>query len=252
MKERELKEVINRIEISGKARVRILEKIKKTDYGKEHCFMKSKKRLAIAAVAATFILGATAFALNNMTFVRSTSKSTPDYTSLPSDKQLEKDIGYSGDMIETFSNGYSFDNGRIKHNVLQSGDDDVEKFESLTLCYSKGDNRVDLYMDKRASGTEQTETGAKLIAENGGIAIYEHSFTHKIVPEDYVKSEDEIAAEKRGELMFAYDGEDHIVETSIKSVLWTKDDIQYSFMQFDGELSAAELADMANELIEKG
>ena len=73
---------------------------------------------------------------------------------------------------------------------------------------------------------------------------------NKIVPEDYVKTDEELAAESRGELMFANDGEDHIVENNYISVSWQDDGIHYNLMQRNGELSVDELIKMANEIIE--
>ena len=249
MKEQELKDALNQIEISDAAIVRILEKSKKKSYRKGDSFMKSKKKFAIVAVAATLVLGATAFAVNNkITSMYSFSSSIPEYTEMPREQQLIEDVGYAGDMVKEFSNGYSFDEGSVRKNVIEM-DDDVEEFKSLSVWYTNGENKVILSIDKHHSDTQ--DTGSKLAARNGDVDIYEYSFINKIVPADYVKSEEELAAEARGELSFAEDGEDHIVETSIKSVSWIKDDIRYSLMQMDGELSTDELIAMANELIEQ-
>lgn len=247
MKEQELKDALNQIEISNEAIVRILEKSKKTSYRKGDSFMKSKKKFAIIAVAATFVLGATAFAVNNkITSMYSFSSSIPEYSELPQEQQLIDDIGYAGDMVKKFSNGYSFEEGSVRKNVIQT-DDEAEEFKSLSAWYTNGENKVILSIDKYSSDTQ--DTGAKLAAKNGDIEIYEHSFINKIVPSDYVKSKDELAAEERGELFFAEDGEDHIEETRVTSVSWTKDDIRYNLMQMNGELSIDELTAMANELI---
>ena len=252
MKEQELKDALNMIEISEKSRGRILEKSKTVSYRKGNGHMKSKKKFAIIAVAATFILGITAFAVNNkITLMYSTSSAIPEYTELPRVQQVIDDVGYAGDMIEEFPNGYSFDEGSVRKNAIKSDSDTIEEFKSLSLWYVKGANKVILSIDKYSSDMQNEDNGAKLLSRNGDIDIYEHSFINKIVPEGYVKSEEELAAEERGELYFAQDGEDHIVETNIKSVSWTKGDIRYNLMQMDGELSTDELVVMANELIEQ-
>ncbi|MCH5211573.1 MAG: hypothetical protein J1G06_01020 [Oscillospiraceae bacterium] len=249
MKEQELKDALNRIEISDEARGRILEKSKTVNNKKGDSFMKSKKKFAIIAAAVAFVLGVTAFAVkNNITSMYSISSSVPDYTELPEAQQLVKDVGYAVDMVEEFSNGYSFDEGGIRKNVIKS-DDTVEEFKSLSMWYTNGENKVILSIDKYGSVTQ--DKGSELAARNGDVDIYEYSFINKIVPEDYVKSAEELAAEESGKLSFAYDGENHIVETNIKSVSWTKDDIRYSLMQMDGELSTNELIAMANELIDQ-
>ena len=249
MKEQELKDALNMIEISDETRAGILEKSKTTIDGKENNFMKSKKKFAVIAIAATRALGVTAFAVNNkLTLTYSISSSVPEYTDMPKAQQLIDDLGYAGDMVEEFSNGYSFDEGSVTNNMTES-DGTVEEFKSLSAWYSKGDDKVTLFIDKHDSGKQ--DEGSELAAQNGDINIYAHSFINKIVPPDYVKSEDDLAAEERGEIYFAEDGEDHIVETKVTSVSWTKDDIRYSLMQLNGELSTDELIAMANELIDR-
>lgn len=253
MKEQDLKDALNQIEISDETRGRILEKSRTANYRKEDSFMKSKKKFAIIAVAATFVLSLTAFAASGIiTSWNSSSSSIPEYTELPTEQQVIKDVGYAGDMVEEFSNGYAFKDGNVITNALQDDSSNtIEKFKSLSLTYSKGENDVYLSIDKYDSDMPHEGKGADVIAQSGGIDIYEHSFINKIVPENYVKSDEELAAEEKGTLTFAYDGEDHIVEMQIKSVSWTKDDIRYNLMQMDGELSIGELIDMANELIEQ-
>ncbi len=211
--------------------------------------MKSKKKLALIAAAATFILGITVFASGGIiTNIVGSSSSKPDYTSLPTSQQMLKDVGYSGDIIEEFENGYAFHSGNIVTNALKDDSDNtVEKFKSLTLRYEKGENTVNLSIEKFNS--EIPESGAPT-ARIGDTDIYARSFIHKIVPEDYVKTDEEAKAESRGELMFAYDGEDHIVESSFVSAAWEKDGIRYNLMQNDGDLSVDDLIGMANELIE--
>ena len=206
MKEQDLKKAINRIEISDEAQSRILEKSKALAYRKEVKYMKSKKKFAVIAIAATFILSLTAFAASNLiTNWYSSSSSIPDYTELPTEQQVIKDVGYAGDMVEEFSNGYTFEGGSVVDNALQDDSSNtVEKFKSLSLTYSKGENKVYLSIDKYDS--EMPETGNP-ICEYDGITVYTSSFTHKIIPENYVKSAEELAAEERGELAFAYDGE---------------------------------------------
>ena len=249
MREQELKNALNQIEISEEIQEKILQKSKNVNYRKGEISMKSKKRLAAIAVAATFILGMTVFASTGIiTSWCCSSSSKPDYTSLPTAQEMMKDVGYSGALIEAFENGYAFRDGSIVKNALKDDSNQtVEKFKSLTLRYEKGENTVNLSIEKFNFETPQKD---KVTVKNEDIDIYAHSFIHKIVPENYVKTEEESAAESSGELMFEYDGEDHIVESNIISVSWKKDGVRYNLMQRDGELSVDELIGMANEIIE--
>ena len=249
MREKELKNALNRIEISEEMQKRILQKSKNANCRKGEFYMKSKKRFALIAVAATFILCITVFASSGIiTSMIAGSSAEPEYTSLPTSQQMIKDVGYSSTLIETFENGYTFHDGSIVKNAFKDiSNNTVEKFKSLALRYEKGENKVDLSIQKFNS--EIPETNAP-VAKNGDIDIYASSFINKIVPEDYVKTDEELAAESRGELMFANDGEDHIVENNYISVSWQDDGIHYNLMQRNGELSVDELIKMANEIIE--
>lgn len=250
MREQDLKDALNQIEISEEMQKRILQSSKNMNYRKGDINMKSKKKFILIAVAATFILGITVFASSGIiTSISSHSSSIPDYTSLPTSQQMIEDIGYSAPLIETFENGYTFKDCSIVKNALKDDSNNtVEKFKSLSLRYKKGENTVDLSMEKFNSEMPQTDSP---VAKNGDTDIYANSFVHKIVPENYVKTDEELAAESRGELAFAYDGENHIVESNFKSVSWKKDDISYNLMQQNGELSVDELIEMANEIIEQ-
>ncbi|MCH5185701.1 MAG: hypothetical protein J1F64_06205 [Oscillospiraceae bacterium] len=66
MKEQELKNVLDNVEISEEIQNRISEKIQKAYSRKESNYMKSKKKFVITAVAATLALGITAFAATYM------------------------------------------------------------------------------------------------------------------------------------------------------------------------------------------
>lgn len=66
MKEQELKNAINKINISDEMQDRILAKAQRANYRKEGNYMKSKKSFVLIAVAATLMLGITVFAATYM------------------------------------------------------------------------------------------------------------------------------------------------------------------------------------------
>lgn len=248
MKQDQLKNAYKQIAIPQEMQNRILYKSKSRTLQKGDSHMKSKKKFALIAAAAALVLGITAFASSGVIAGwRSSSSSIPDYTSLPTSQQMLHDVGYSGTLMETFENGYVFDTGSIVNNVLENDvGQSVEGFQSLTLRYKKGGNAVNLSIQKFSSEVPPSGT---VVAKEGEIDIYEHSFVHKIVPQDYVKTEEELAAERDGTLAFAYDGQNHIAESNFVSVSWKKDGVSYNLMQKDGELSADALIAMAKELI---
>lgn len=250
MKEKNLKDALSQIQLSDEARERILQKSKKLICRKEHSVMKSKKKFIVIAAAAVFVLSigaVTASRLVNVTSIEGHSTALSLYSEPPTEEQLINDIGYTCDTISAFSNGYAYNSGRPSSNALKDGSDTVEEYKGLDLTYTNGENKI--YLNVDAHETYLPETG-NLHSENGGVQIYATHFINKIIPEDYVKSEEELAAVERGELNFAYDGGNTVEEYSINHVNWTKDGINYSLMQMNGELTVDEIVEMANELID--
>ncbi len=211
--------------------------------------MKSKKKMALIAVAATLVLGITGFAASGIISQWfSSSSAIPDYDSLPTAEQVKKDIGYDAVLIESFENGYTFDNGNIiNNNLTDENNNSIEKFKSVMFRYEKDGDVVNFSQDKYDS---DMETVGDVVATVNGVDIFYPSYTNKIVPSDYKMTEEDKKAEANGELVFSY-GSSKVEIKEVQSVLWSEGGIQYSLMQIDGKLSADELVEMAKEIIEK-
>ena len=211
--------------------------------------MRSKKKITLIAVAATLVMGITVFAASGLiTSWFSSSSGIPDYDSLPSAEQVKKDIGHDAVLIESFENGYVFDNGNIiNNNLTDENNNSVEKFKSVMFRYEKDGDVVNFSQDKYDSNMETVGDAVETI---DGVDILYHSYTNKIVPIDYQMTDEDKKAEANGELVFSY-GSSKVEIREVQSVLWSEDGIHYSLMQIDGKLSANELAEMAKEIIDK-
>ena len=216
---------------------------------KESYIMKSKKKIALIAVAATLVMGITVFAASGIISQWfSSSSSIPDYNELPSVKQVTKDIGYEVELVDEFANGYKFDNGSVVDNVLTDDNGKaVEKFKSVTFRYLKDNDEVLFSQDKVNS---QVETSGEVVATVDDVDVYYYSYTNKLVPPDYKMTDEDKKAEETGELVFSY-GSSKVEIKEIQSVSWKKDDMSYQLLQIDGKLSADELVEMAKEVIGK-
>ena len=246
MNENKYIEAMKCIVISPEAKHRILKSIK-TKQNKESYIMTSKKKIGLIAVAATMILGITAFAASGLiTGWFSSSSSFPDYKTLPTIAQSIKDVGYAPILIEKFNNGYSFDSGYVvKNNLVDDNNDSAEKFKSFDFRYTKGSDTVILSQGKYTSEMPQSGT---LISTENGIDIYFGGYTNKIVPPDYKLTEEDKTAEKNGELIFSY-GSDEVIISEVKSVSWSVEYLHFNLMQIDGNLSNDDLVEMANYII---
>lgn len=211
--------------------------------------MKSKKKISLIAIAATFVLGITVFAASGTVSTWfSSSSSTPDYKSLPTAKQAVKDIGYEPVLIDSFENGYTFKDGSIvKNNLADENGKSIEKFKSVSFDYEKDGDRVFFSQDKFNS---EKNTDGNVIKSVDGIDIYYYSYTNKTVPADYVLTDDDKKAEENGELAFSY-GSPEVKISEVQSVTWTKDGILYQLLQIDGKLSADDLSKMAEEILKQ-
>lgn len=211
--------------------------------------MKSKKKIALIAVAATLVMGITVFAASGIISQWfSSSSSIPDYETLPTAEKIVKDIGYEAVTIEEFANGYKFDNGSIVDNALADETGNVtEKFKSVVFRYEKDGDEVIFSQDKINS---TVETSGEVITTVDDIDVYYYSYTNKLVPSDYKMTDEDKKAEESGELVFSY-GLDEVRISEVQAVSWKKDGMYFQLMQIDGKLSDNELADMAKEIIEK-
>ena len=247
MKEQELKNTMNKIQISDEMQNRILKKVKKANYRKEGHYMKSKKKISLIAIAAALALGVTVFATSGIvTTWFSSSSSIPEYKSLPSAEQVKSDIGYEPVLIDTFENGYTFKEGSvINNNLADESGNSVEKFKSVSFEYEKNGDRVIFSQDKfnSESGTE-----GEIISTVAGTDIYYFSYTNKFVPPDYKMTDEDKKAEENGELVFSY-GSSKVEISEVQSVTWRNNGILYQLLQIDGNLSADELVSMAEEII---
>ena len=248
MKVNELKNAVNRIEISEKMQNEILQKVNSAGQGKEEKFMKPKKKIFIVAVAAMLVLGLTAFAASTIiSSWYSSSSSIPDYKTLPSAEQCIKDIGYKPVLIETFKNGYVFKNGSVVSNNLENEDGkSVEKFKSVSFDYEKDGDIVVFSQNK--FNAEAFDSVGDVISTVDDVDIYYYSYKNKNVPANYQMTDEDKKNEASGKLIFSW-GSDEVKITDVQFVSLKKDGVLYQLMQIDGKLSAAELSDMAKEVI---
>ena len=209
--------------------------------------MKSKKRTACIAVAAALALSITAFAATGIVSNWfSSSSAIPDYKALPTAQQVTKDIGYTPVLIDSFANGYAFQDGNIANNKLTDENGNaVEAFKSVSFAYEKDGDTVIFAQDKFQS---QTEREGDILKTVKGIDVYYYSYTNKLVPADYKLTDADKKAEADGELVFSY-GAAEVTISEVQSVTWVKDGMQYQLLQMDGRLSAEELAEMAEEIL---
>lgn len=233
----------------GSVRQRVKAKLDSAYTERKTVTMRSKKKIALIAVAAALTLGISAFAAGGVVSSWfSSSSSVPDYKSLPTAEEVKKDIGYDALIIGEFENGYAFKNGSVIDNGLSDGDGNtVERFKSVSFDYEKEGDTVTFTEDCFSS---EVGIAGEVVKSLNGTDIYYHSYKNKSVPADYQLTKEDKTAEESGELVFSY-GSPEVEIHDIQTVTWMKDGMHFQMLQIDGRLSSGELVKMAEEVINK-
>ena len=202
-----------------------------------------KKVIAGVAVAATFLLGSTAFASGVLTGWF--SYSDKEYTTMPSEQECIQDVGYAPVLIQEFDNGYSYATGYAVNN--ERADEKtglVDEFKSAMFEYEK-DGDIVYFWQEKYDGLQNYGT---LIDSFAGVEIYYTGYMNKIVPEDYEMTEADKEAEENGDLVFTW-GSDSVQTREVKSLQWIKNGVGFNLLQTGGKLTVDELVCMAKEAI---
>lgn len=246
-----LSNISNQVEASDQLRLRVNYAVKQQTH-KEDFLMKKRFSLKSVAimVAILCLTTVTVFAATQVSGYISTSSSKPTYTSFPTEKVLQKDLGFVPNSVEKFSNAYTFKEAVIGNTtpVDENGKKmDNYKFISYTYVSDKGE-KVNLYVNKQLPGETSDSKAAK--TDYKGITLSYSSQKYRFVPPDYKLTEEDKKAQKSGEIEFSY-GSDEVENSIFQSVVWTDKGISYNLMASDSNLQQADLITMAKEIVDK-
>lgn len=163
--------------------------------------------------------------------------------------EMEQKLGYQVDAVESFANGYRFQSMSVDE--WDARDDDGNKvytLKSLSINYEKkGEEGISLFIEKPVeTPVRDREPDATRVC--GDITIYYDTITNKQVPPDYVLTDEDKAAEANGDCYISV-GTPKVEIHQNSNVSWNKDGIQYQLLGFDLSLSADEMLDMAEEIL---
>lgn len=200
---------------------------------------KSLKRGAIMALAATLLLGVTAFATGVVVSRVSHSSSAPTYTALPTSSQLKQEFDFNAQLLNNFENGYTFKSGHLVENEEQDASGKtIVSYKALNCIYTKEDQSVDLNMDK--SELQMSSNQVTLLDTYKEVKLYYTQYLNKCVAGDYEMTIQDKEDEAMGKYIFSYgiEKEDPI---NVQFLLWSHEGINYSFMGQDSNLTQQEL-----------
>lgn len=210
--------------------------------------IKVSKLITLAAVIIV-LFGLTAFAVTITLGSRnSSSTNQPDYYSVPSPQTLQQDIGIAPNLVENFSNGYTFKSGIIADHQDYGKDHTLfESYKSLKCKYTLNDRSISLGIDSSMAG-DQVEDDKTLMAYKGSKIKYT-AYTNKCVPSDYELTEQDQKDQKSGKYVFSY-GSSETEIYMVQGLFWEYGGLNYSLTTLDNNIPEAELIQMAKEIID--
>ncbi len=218
----------------------LLERVKREANAKkreERGFMKMRKFVAAAAVVC--LMGVTCYGAGLFGGVSvGTSNDITDFAKL---EKAEDKLGFDAKYVESFANGFVFENGGTGKTQGQDEDGNPmgEKYGTMTVSYknAKGDS-VLLSID---GGNPYADAGVET-TEGYSADLF------KFVPSDYEKTAEDIQKEAAGELYISY-GSEKVELVEMESYFWEDGGLYYCLTASDCGLGEAELAAMAAEIM---
>lgn len=207
----------------------------------------SIRKKTIITLVATMVIGTTVFAAGKIYSISSSSSNIPTYTTIPTVEQVKNDFKFNPKLVDKFDNGYTFADG---YTVNNEGADEkgnsVEKTKSLDFTYTKGNDKLYLSMENGMLG--ESSNKENVVDTCNDIDLYYTSYANKLVPADYKLTEQDKQDELSGKYVFSY-GSDKVKISQVQNLDWMQDEIHYSFLAMDSNLSKDELVKMAHQVI---
>ena len=222
-------------------------------------YMKRKRIVTFALAAALMlVLGISAFAIWGIPRFTGTHPmpKTAEYTSLSALPEIEKDVGYPVTVPERFSNGYAFSMLRVDGEAVFGESYEVLKeYYSVNVTYTRdGAPELLLHLSPVLELESSSEAPVRTPSEQrtvSSVTVDLNCDHYKIVPEDYEKTEDDVAQEVAGHYYISF-GSDQIEEREVAFADFTLDNVSYTLMDMAAkEASLDTLAQMAGEIIEE-
>ncbi|MEG1284824.1 MAG: hypothetical protein RSD22_03720 [Romboutsia sp.] len=210
----------------------------------------SFKKKMVVALAVTFVLGTTAFAAGKLTSITSHSSNLGGYKSMPTVEHVTKKFGFTPVLVEEFDNGYKFKSGYSSDmEGLDESGNVLGKSKSLSIEYANNKNKDSVHLNMENLTLVARDEKEVVVDNYKDIELSYLAYANKLVPGDYEMTEQDKEDEKSGKYVFSYGSRD-IEVSNFQHLSFIMDDIYYSFMTIDSDMSQEELVKMAKEIID--
>ena len=253
-----IREAYDAVTLSQESAARIWARLEsELPPGEEKRSMKKLKnpvRIFIVAALIAVLMVGSAYAISGMAAYTGTHRmqNTGEFTSLADLPKVEKTAGYPITAVPVFSNGYAFQSMYLGGEAVYDENNTVLKeYYGVTFTYTKPGARdltvsVSPVLDLEGAHEPPAPTGTRII---DGVEVRFSRDTYKLVPEDYEKTEADMAAEEAGHFYISF-GSDTIEERDFAFAGFTLDGAKYALMDMAADADSEEtLYAMAAELI---
>lgn len=220
---------------------------------KERKHMKKFSVKLVCAVCAVFVLScmtvlASSGVLGGWVGGNIAGTRVTSYTQMT--EKLLPELDFAPRTVEEFSNGFEFARAELGDN--QALDDEGNRFgkvyKDLVLDY-KNDDGVQLYLYMGNEPAEdESAPGVVATRKVGDVLLEYREMAYMFVPPGYEVSEEDMAAEARGEMYISV-GSSEVERQLSCGVQWTVDGVNYNLFGWDLGLGADAMLDMAEEML---
>lgn len=219
--------------------------------GKENSLMSrhfTLKKILPVAAAVCIAVAVTCSAAGKIAGYRSHSPAGSDYTSYSQLAQVEKELGFSPAVPETFSNGYSFQSMySVSTDAMDENGNVLEQQPELMVQYAAQDSVANLNVHPVYTSADDSPAPS-YTAEYNGVTLSVSLDHYRFVPVGYEPTEEDKANEAAGHYYISY-GADQVEDQEFIFVTWEQDGLFYDLFSSDGILTDSDLVTMAQEVI---
>lgn len=214
----------------------------------ENNMKSSWSKKAILTAVAVAAIGVTAMAAGKVASITGHSSHLEDIFSVDEAEETAEENGIDTECVDEFLNGYKFKTANIgDQNLNDEKGNVISSYKSLDVDYENNDACIYLSIEPKSEYLEEEDS--QLVETYNDIDICSIEYTNKFVPADYELTEQDKLDEASGEITFSY-GSDVVEVKHISFVNWSDEDLNYSLMDMDSNLSIDDLTLMAKEIID--
>ncbi len=217
------------------------------------------KKIASVTAACLVLVGGTAFAAGKAASIISHNDLYSKTTNFDDLEKLEEQTSLDIVAVENFTNGYSFSYMETESSRIEDEDNQtLHEYKELYLDYER-DGSPYIYIstspviaEKHITEESPDATRALQTRAVNGIDVYYSVDEYLFLPaeEGSEPTEDELEREATDDHFFISYGSDERETKYVSTVVFEMDNVIYDMGTFDNDISAEEMLDMAQEIIE--